>query len=214
MPTLDDEFPVGFKFLDKLEQAADSGARSADQFARSFGEKLPPSIEGFGNLLSLLYRGACCFWGCRNGDHQIEWLTGRVVNQAMSSYRLMRAAYYDESLVLTRAIGEIANLLWLFFVDRASLHKWRNASRSDRLRDFGPAAVRRMLEGSGGFVPIDQSRYQRLCEVGSHPIPGFAPGHYTGTGRPILGVLLQPVGVLVAVCATRPRCVRLLQVSF
>lgn len=111
----------------------------------------------------------------------------------------MRAAYYDESLTLTRGVGEIANLLWLFKDDDDSLDRWRCASRRERLQDFGPAAVRRCLENTGGVIPVDQERYQRLCEVGTHPIPGSAPGHYSGTGRPVLGVLLQPVGVYVAV---------------
>lgn len=198
MNNSDENFPTGHGFLTAIEQAADSGSLLADSFFRSSGEKLPASIDGFGNLLSLLYRGACCSWGCRGGDHQIEWLTGRVVNQAMSSYRLMRAGYYDESLMLTRGITEIANLMWLFRVEDASLEQWKRASRSDRLRDFGPAAVRKRLEAIVGSAPIEHIRYQRLCEIGSHPTPGVAPGHYNGTGRPILGVMLQPAGVLVA----------------
>lgn len=58
-----EDFPVGFNFLDELERAADAGSRSADEFARSSGEKLPASVDGLGNLISLLYRAACCFLG-------------------------------------------------------------------------------------------------------------------------------------------------------
>ncbi len=197
--TISQEFPVGCAFLDELEQSADVASRTADKFTRSSGEKLPASVEGLGNVMSLLYRAACCFWGCRGGDHQVEWLAGRVINEGMSSYRLIRAAYYDESLMLTRGIGEIANLLWLFGHDPVALPAWQRATPRERLQDFRPQSVRRRLESQGGLVPIDQERYQRLCEIGTHPTPGFAPGHYSGTGRPVLGVLLQPVGVYVAV---------------
>jgi len=194
-----DGFPIGYEFLDELERAADTSSRTADEFSRSSGEKLPVSLQGFGTLMSLLYRAACCFWGCRGGNHQIEWLTGRVVNEAMSSYRLIRAAYYDESLMLTRGIGEIANLFWLFNTNDDEVEAWRSATRQERIRRFGPAGVRRRLEELNELVPIDRERYQRLCEVGTHPTPGFAPGHYSGSGRPVLGVLLQPVGVYVGV---------------
>jgi hypothetical protein len=47
--------------------------------------------------------------------------------------------------------------------------------------------------------PIDNKRYQKLCEVGTHPVPNFVPGHFSGSGRPVLGVLVQPVGVYVSV---------------
>jgi hypothetical protein len=69
-----------------------------------------------------------------------------------------------------------------------------------RLNNFGPAAVRRRLEVLSELgPPIDAERYGALCEVGTHPTPGLAPGHYSGSGRPVLGVILQEVGVFVCV---------------
>ena len=197
--TTSEEFPVGYPFLEWFQHVADKASRTADDFAKSSGKALPASVEGLGNVLSLLYRAACCTWGCRGGDHQIEWLTGRVVNTAASGHRLLRAGFYDESLMLTRSIGEIANLLWLFKLEPEALAAWQGANRRERLRSFGPASVRKRLESQGGLVPIDQERYQRLCEIGTHPTPGFRPGHYSGMGRPVLGVLLQPAGVYVSV---------------
>lgn len=194
----DAKFPTALEFLEQLETAEESCSRTTVTFTRQSGKKLPISVKGLGSLLSLLYRAACCAWGCKEGDHQIEWLAGRVINQAMSSYRLIRAAYYDEALMLVRGIGEIANLLWLFDADVKEMATWKAASRKDRLNNFSPAAVRRKVEAHIGRAPlIDEKRYQRLCEVGTHPMPGFAPGHYSGTDRPVLGVMLQPVGVYV-----------------
>lgn len=55
-------------------------------------------------------------------------------------------------------------------------------------------AVRRAIEAYGQAPSIDAQRYQKLCEVGTHPVPGNAPGHFTGTGRPVLGGFFQEAG--------------------
>ena len=100
--------------------------------------------------------------------------------------------------MLIRGMGEIVNLLWLFQEDRAELDAWKAADQKARLRNFGPAPVRRRLEALNKLgAPIDAERYGALCEIGTHPTPGLAPGHYSGSGRPVLGVILQEVGVFV-----------------
>lgn len=157
-------------------------------------------MDATGTVLSILYRLACCHYGCPGGDHQVEWLSGRFVNQAVSAHRLIRAAQYDEALMLIRGMGELANLLWLFYEDRAELAAWKVADRKARLNNFGPAAVRRRLEVLNKMgPPIDAERYAALCEIATHPTPYLAPGHYTGRGRPVLGAILQEVGVFVCV---------------
>lgn len=192
------EHETGLEFLARLEKEADRNSGQTDAFAEQFGVALPATLERLGLVLKSLYYAACCAWGCRGGDHQVEWLTGRVVNQAMGSYRLIRAGFYDESLALTRGIGELANLLWLF-LDENEMHRWMAAERRERLQQFSPSAVRRKLAASSTTgPPISEERYRRLCEVATHPVPDLPPGQFTGTGRPILGHLLQVPGVLVA----------------
>lgn len=123
------------------------------------------------------------------------------MNQASAAYKLIQCASYDESLVLTRGIGEIANLLWLFQTLPEELKNWQATDKRARLQNYGPAAVRKKLEASNQIgAPTDNERYQRLCEVGTHPVPATAPSHFTGTGRPLLSGLVQPVGIYV--CTT------------
>jgi hypothetical protein len=192
-------FPAGFEFLEQHLRVSEKAAAVTDHLQRTSGDKLPKTTQGLGTVLSLLYRAACCSWGCNGGDHQLEWLVGRVVNQGNASFSLIRAASYDESLVLTRGIGEIANLFWLFQHDTTQLTAWQNADRRERLNNFGPAGVRKRLTEIGGMgPPIDSDRYQRLCEIGTHPVPNTAPSHFSGIGRPVLSGLVQPVGVYVA----------------
>lgn len=194
------KFPIGLDFLRFIQDLADESSKAADKFCAEAGERLPQTLKATGTVLSILYRLACCHYGCRGGDHQIEWLAGKFVNQAVSAHRLIRAAQYDEALMVVRGMGEIANLLWLFHEDRAELIAWKAADRKTRLNRFGPGAVRgRLAKFSNLGSPIDDERYAALCEVATHPTPSLAPGHFSGTGRPVLGVILQEVGVFVCV---------------
>jgi hypothetical protein len=193
-------FPTGRHFLAITQHLADLSSKDTDRFATKAGELVPKTLTGTGNVLSILYRLACCAYGCRGGDHQIEWLIGKFVNQAISAHRLIRAAQYDEALMLIRGMGEIANMFWLFKHDKNELAAWKVADKNTRLNKFGPGKVRKRLASLIKIGPlVDDKRYQALCEIGTHPTPGLLPGHYTGTGRPILGAILQPAGVLVCV---------------
>ncbi len=194
------KFPVGREFLVLTQELADATSKDADKFCAQAGERLPRTMDAMGTVLSVLYRLACCHYGCRGGDHQIEWLAGKFVNQAVSVHRLVRAAQYDEALMLIRGTGEIVNLLWLFHEDRSELAAWKSADRKARLNRFGPGAVRGRLETLSELgPPIDNERYIALCEIATHPTPSLAPGHYSGTGRSVLGAILQEVGVFVCI---------------
>jgi hypothetical protein len=195
-PEQHEEFPTGRAFLEMIQKAADNASKMADEevLKEAAGKRVPALLDKLGDMLSLLYRLASCYWGCKGGDHQIEWLLGRVVNQAQSAHRLMRCGFYDEALMLIRGIGETANLFWLFERDHAQLAAWRAADRKVRLDKFGPGQVRRALKDMGVPSPIDLGRYRALCEVGTHPVPAFKPGHYSSGGPPVLGMLFQFVG--------------------
>jgi hypothetical protein len=193
------KFPEQLDFLRHIEKFNADCVEATEKFTESAsaGEKLPATAQNLGNLLSVIYRLGCCFWGCKGGDHQIEWLAGRISNQSLAAIRLIKSGYYDEALMLIRGVGEIANLLQLFVSSSQELSNWKQSTKKERISKFGPAAVRKKLELVGSKLAIEQDRYQRLCEVGTHPVPGQAPGHYTGTGRPILGGFVQHVGVFV-----------------
>ncbi|RIV23797.1 hypothetical protein DYU11_12570 [Fibrisoma montanum] len=186
-------------FLDILSQGFKQAEEETILFERISGAKHPKAINNLGNALSLLYQAACCYWKCIGGDHSIEKLIGKVVNQAISSFQLYRGCFYDESLMLTRGIGEIANLLHLFFFFPDKIEVWKALNSRERYKQFKPSAVREMLEKNNSLVPIDKDRYGKLCEIGTHPTPSEIPGHYTGTGVPILGMIVQPVGAYVSI---------------
>ena len=109
----------------------------------------------------------------------------------------MRFGFYDESLVLSRAIGEIANLLVLFQQDESAFKEWKNATRQHRIKEFGPSKVRIRLECLGMSSPINKERYQLLSERGAHVTAETKPQSHNILGLPLAGAMIQDEGLLV-----------------
>jgi hypothetical protein len=192
-------FPLNCAFLEQMQALADKASKFADEeILKKGGRAAPAGLDALGTLLVFVYGLATCGWGCKGGDHQVELLLGRVVNQVFAAHRLMRSGFYDEALVLIRGISEIANLLWLFGSDPSAFAEWKTCDRKVRMNKFGPSGVRKALEAIDPKAPlIDKDRYQALCEIGTHPVPAFKPGHYTGGGPPVLGIYFQMPGYLM-----------------
>ncbi len=127
-----------------------------------------------------------------------HYLSARVGSFARASLRLIRFGFYDEALALVRSVGEIANLLCLFEAEPASLDAWKTSERYARLRDFSPARVRRRLQNAKRPAPMDEDRYQRLCELVTHPTPEIRPQSFNVHGKPLSGSTFQEAGVLIA----------------
>jgi hypothetical protein len=130
------------------------------------------------------------------GDHFFQRLTARVVTHSLSSLRLTLCGYYDEALALTRNVGEIANLLFLFAARPDLLDSWRSADDAKRKREFGPVKIRITLEKMNLRPPVDESRYSLLSEVGVHLVPGVSPQTFNDHGRPTLGAKFQYAGLI------------------
>jgi hypothetical protein len=191
-------FPEGTSFLDLVWRAEDTCVRETRERLPRRGRKAPECHARLGDLLSLLYRAACCFHGCSGGDHFTERIAGRVVSHALGSYRLLFSGYYDESLELSRNLGEVANLLWLFLHRPAQRERWHQSDKKTRMRDFSPVRIRLALEGAGLPVPIDETRYAALCEVAVHAGPSTTPQTHNPLGVPTLGAVFQEAGFLVS----------------
>jgi len=181
----DADVPEGSDFLKLVWGQEDSCERETDGRLPSMGKKAPACLEQLGTVLSLLDRMASCWWRCREGDHVVEYLCGRVASTGRAALRLMRFGFYDESLVLARGIGEVANLLHLFQLDRSDLEQWKASSRQDRLRRFSPAQVRLRLEALQSSPPISQERYTK-------------PQAHNILGVPVAGAIFQNEGLLVS----------------
>ncbi len=185
-----DDVPEGADFVRAILQMASRCETESDQYIETFTQE-------FGTVLSLLDRASSCYWGCAGGDHTAEHIVGRSCGLAMGAFSLARSGSYDESLSLTRSLGETANLAYLFATDMNILGEWKNANDHDRKRNFTPLKIRMELEKKGKLVPIDENRYRQLSEKGTHIVPRIPPQMYNSSKLSVASGVFQKVGLCV-----------------
>ena len=95
---------------------------------------------------------------------------------------------------LVRSIGEIANLLSLAVCDEQKFLEWIKIDKSDRIKNFGPAKVRKELKQSGTPL-MNRSWYQTLCESSVHIVPNVQPNNFNDNERNVCGGIPQQNGV-------------------
>ena len=189
--------PEGRDFLELVWRQDDDCQAETDALLPSLGTKAPATLAHTGTVMSLLDRMASCWWMCQGGDHRIEYLCGRAVSNARAALRLLRFALYDESLALSRAIGETANLMQLFTLDNSALRDWRNATPKQARKDFSPYQVRMRLEALSQAPAITQERYGLLSDRATHVGPHTVPQSHNILGVPFAGSHVQAEGTLV-----------------
>ena len=195
----DTDVPEGRDFLELVWRQEDECQTETDALLPNLGKKAPATMIHVGTVMSLLDRMASCWWVCRGGDHRIEYLCGRTFNNARAAVRLLRFGCYDESLALSRAIGETANLMQLFTVDGSALDEWRDATDQKVRHNFSPYKVRKRLEKLSHAPVITQERYALLSTRATHVGPHTVPQCHNVLGVPFSRSQVQPAGLLVCV---------------
>lgn len=108
-------------------------------------------------------------------ERAISHLGIRAFNGFATAWKLLASGYYQAATLILRDIVETTYLVNAFHVDRALIEKWRKADRRTLVRDFGPAAVRKILDAAAG---LDKSRreeiYIKFSTLAGHPtLDGF-----------------------------------------
>jgi len=183
--------PQGAKFFEAISNAEARCSAATLVEIQNLGISTPASFESLGNVLSLLYAEASCSNGCAGGDHLWQRFTARIVSCSLASLRLALSGYYDESLALTRSVGEIANLLFLFAAKPDLVKSWQSGDDKYRKGHFSPVKIRLALEKLGLRPPVDESRYSLLCEIGVHVTPSVSPQAFNEHSRPTLGAVFK-----------------------
>lgn len=195
MPQSTDDDFEGEGFYAAMRSLEDSCDAQSREMLPTLGERAPKLYTILGTLLSILDRVSSCYWGCRGGDHAVEYLTGGVCNSARAAIRLMHMGFYDEALTVSRSIAERVNLVSLFLYDPDTLTEWRSADERVRRRKYSAVQVRLRLEQGGWDVPTDQDRYSKLSGYGAHP--GHSPQHFIPHAPPVAGGLYNEIGLLI-----------------
>jgi hypothetical protein len=184
-----------FETLLRLE--ADCEAATA-AYLPGAEEKAPKTWVCLGTNLALLDALSSCHWGCRGGDHVVEYLLGRTVGSIRATLRLARAGLYDESLNALRTAGEIVNLLTLFQSDPALLEHWRTALPRERFQLARPTHVQKRLAAMGREESsLNSEKYDLLSRI-AHGNTSEAPQAHNPIGLPLTAGRFQEAGLLVA----------------
>lgn len=109
-------------------------------------------------------------------ERAITHLGIRTFNSFATAWKLMASGYYQAATLILRDIVETTNLVNAFHVDRALIEKWRKADRRTLKRDFGPAAVRKILDSAAGLGKSRREAiYIKFSTLAGHPtLDGFA----------------------------------------
>jgi hypothetical protein len=190
--------PEGLEFLTLVRGQEDACEQDTLDRLTKLGKSAPDCMRNLGTVLSLADRMASCFWVCRAGDHVFEYLAGRMASTARAALRLLLFGFYDESLTLTRNIGETANLLFLFSRDEKAFPQWLALDERQRWNNFRPREVLKKLKKLHLPELIDEDRYSKLSAVGTHVTPDTRPQSHNPLGMPVLGAIFQEGGVLVS----------------
>ncbi len=178
------------------QQEEDCEEKSLEQLPR-MGVKAPRCYEMTARVLALLDAFSSCAWGCAEGDHILERLVARSVNHARGALRLALMGFYDEALVVTRGVGEIANLLSLFEARSESFARWKSLDERTRRREFSPVQVRTELETIGTPIRVTTEAYAELSSRNVHVNPRTSPQTYDLLGRPKGGGYYQEAGFMI-----------------
>src|ERR1044072_7666045 len=109
---------TGVRFLEKIAEFERACATLTEKQLPAMGLKGRECYEVLGMTVALLDSAAACAWGCARGDHRMEYLYGPHTSSAYAALCLARNGYYDQALSFARTLGEVANLLTLFAIDK------------------------------------------------------------------------------------------------
>ena len=192
------EFPSPSEFLDISRQLQDDTEKRALLAIPNVGEKLPKCYGLVGQTLYFLDAMGSCLGVCEPESHDITYLCARAASFGRASLRLTGMGHYDESLLLTRSVGEVANLLTLLAKDGTALTEWRDGTRR-----FAPKNVRNRLEKAfpgDRFIGVDEETYgllsRRTAHVNRQQLDLNA---FNTLGVPTSGNRFQKAGLVICV---------------
>ncbi len=104
-------------------------------------------------------------------DLKVAQLLGmRTFNALGSSLKLALSGYNQNSALIMRDILETVFLLDLFKGDRSLIEQWRFANKKSRMKEFGPAKVRKTLDARDGLTTKKRFEiYEMFSELAAHP---------------------------------------------
>ena len=112
----------------------------------------------------------------RSADEKtIQYLGLRIFNSCASVLKLGLSGYYQSAFALVRDVFETVLLIDYFRSEPSKIAVWESSNRKQRMKEFGPASLRKALDKRDGFTEGRRKvMYDQLSEYASHATaPGF-----------------------------------------
>jgi hypothetical protein len=105
----------------------------------------------------------------------VQFLGLRLFNSAASALKLALAGYYQSAFGPVRDLFETTALMDYLQSFPQQIAVWRASAKKQRMKEFGPPAIRDALDKRDGFqCRKRQQTYERFSEYAAHPTaPGF-----------------------------------------
>jgi hypothetical protein len=96
-------------------------------------------------------------------------IVARIFNTTAGCLREALNGYYQTSFALMRDLVEVGTLLDYFTIHRDKIARWREVTNDERLREFKPSALRKVLDDRDGFKEGKRKAdYQAFSEHAAH----------------------------------------------
>jgi hypothetical protein len=171
MPAIGSTFPANLLLLHR-------GEEELQRRAVRLAEANPDLLDHLGiseramDVMDMLRK----HYQADDDERAISHLGIRTFNGFATSWKLVASGYYQAATLVLRDIVETTNLINAFHVDRTLVEKWRKADRRTLKRDFGPAAIRKILDDDAGLGKSQREAiYIKFSTLAGHPtLDGFA----------------------------------------
>jgi len=154
-----------------------------------FKEYLKEHLNIFYNSLNFVFELTIGYKNLSEDEQTIQFIGGRLFNDAAVAFKLMLAGYYQISFSIQRDIFETGCLLDYFTSNPEKIKHWKKCSNDERQKFYRPVKIREYLDKRDPFIKNErEKKYKILCEYASHP-------SYTGIKLlPPYGQLAKKIG--------------------
>jgi len=132
--------------------------------------KLKDQLSMIQESLNLVFDLTKSYRNQTDDELTIQYIGIRFFNSIVSALKLLLSGYYQVSVIIQRDILETGFLLDYFLSDKSKIQDWKKSSNKNRLKKYGPAAIRKALDQRDGFKEKQREHiYKLLCEYAAHP---------------------------------------------
>ena len=131
--------------------------------------QLKDSLDIIYDSLNLIYDLTTSYRNPNNDELIIQYIGIRLFNDAVTSFKLMLAGYYQISFNIQRDILEVGFLLDYFTLYPNKIQHWKQCTDSQRRKFYAPSKVRKALDKRDDFTQKKRENiYKDMCKYASH----------------------------------------------